>query len=105
MLEISLEKVAHIIVQAREGSLAEKELAAFIATLNEDEQAQLVALAWVGRGAFEPEAFDEALATAYAERSVPTEDYLMGMPHLAENLEAGLEAMGIDVTDIEADFL
>jgi hypothetical protein len=26
------------------------------------------------------------------------------MPHLAENLEAGLEALGIDVTDAEEDF-
>ena len=49
----------------------------------------------------EPEDFAEAVATAVAEASVPTEDYLMGMPHLAENLEAGLEALGIDVTGEE----
>jgi hypothetical protein len=29
----------------------------------------------------------------------------MGMPHLAENLEAGLEAMGIDVSAEEEAFL
>jgi hypothetical protein len=29
----------------------------------------------------------------------------MGMPHLAENLESGLESMGIDVTGEEEDFL
>jgi hypothetical protein len=29
----------------------------------------------------------------------------MGMPHLAENLEAGLEALGIDVSGEEPDFL
>ena len=40
-----------------------------------------------------------------AEAMTPTEDYLMGMPHLPENLEAGLEALGIDVTDAEEDFL
>jgi len=62
-------------------------------------------VAWVGRGAFEPEDYDEAVATAFAEATTPTEDYLMGMPHLSENLEAGLEALGIDVTEIEADFL
>lgn len=105
MLEITPDKVVHIIFQSREGNMAEEELRAFIAGLNEDEQANLVALAWVGRGAFEPEDFAEALATAYAERTTPTEDYLMGMPHLAENLEAGLEALGIDVTDEEEDFL
>jgi hypothetical protein len=36
---------------------------------------------------------------------VPTADYLMGMPHLAENLESGMEAMGIDVTGEEEDLL
>jgi hypothetical protein len=29
----------------------------------------------------------------------------MGMPHLAENLEAGLEALGIDVSAEEEDLL
>jgi hypothetical protein len=29
----------------------------------------------------------------------------MGMPHLAENLEAGLDALGIDVAGEEEDFL
>ena len=32
-------------------------------------------------------------------------DALLGMPHLAENLEAGLDAMGIDVACEEEDFL
>ncbi|MEH7828492.1 DUF3775 domain-containing protein [Gemmobacter denitrificans] len=105
MLEISPAKVVHIIYQTREGRMAEEELRAFIAGLNEDEQAHLVALAWVGRGAFEPEDFEDAVDTAWAERSTPTEVYLTGMPHLAENLEAGLEAMGVDVTEVEADFL
>lgn len=105
MLEISPSKVAHIIFQAREGRMAEAELRAFIEGLNEDEQAHLVALAWVGRGAFDAEDYAEALDTAFAEKSTPTSGYLMGMPHLPENLEAGLEAMGIDVTDVEEDFL
>jgi hypothetical protein len=47
----------------------------------------------------------EAVATAFAERSAPTDEYLMGMPHLAENLEAGLDAMGVDVSAVEDDFL
>lgn len=105
MLEISAAKVVHVIYQAREGNMADRELHAFIKGLNEDEQAQLVALAWVGRGVFEAGDFAEALATAYAERAAPTDQYLMGMPHLAENLEAGLDAMGIDVTGAEEDFL
>ncbi len=102
-LEISLKKVVHVIFQARETG-REGELHAFIDALNDDEKAQLVAIAWIGRGAFEPEDFDEALATAYAEATTPTADYLMGMPHLSENLESGLEALDIDVTEAEEDF-
>ncbi|MDP2080786.1 MAG: DUF3775 domain-containing protein [Pseudotabrizicola sp.] len=105
MLEISPSKVVQIIFQHREGPVASAELHAFIEHLNEDEKAHLTALAWVGRGAFEPEDFAEALATAYTQATTPTSDYLTGMPHLAENLEAGLESMGIDVTGEEEDLL
>ena len=105
MLEISPRKVVHVIFQAREERTGAAELRAFIEGLNEDEQAHLVALAWVGRGAFEAEDYQEAVDTAFAEKSTPTADYLMGMPHLPENLEAGLEAMGVDVSDAEEDFL
>ncbi|HPD93976.1 MAG: DUF3775 domain-containing protein [Rhodobacter sp.] len=101
--DISIKKVVHIIFQARESGRP-GELHAFIDALNDDEKANLVAIAWVGRGAFEPEDFAEALETAFAEATTPTADYLMGMPHLSENLEAGLEALEIDVTEAEEDF-
>ncbi|NJM83729.1 MAG: DUF3775 domain-containing protein [Tabrizicola sp.] len=105
MIEISPRKVVHIIFQHREGMVADGELRAFIGGLNDDEKAHLVAIAWVGRGAFEPEEYSEAVATARDEATTPTEDYLIGMPHLAENLEAGLDALGVDVADEEEDFL
>jgi hypothetical protein len=101
--EISIKKVVHIVFQAREARRA-AELRAFIEGLNEDEKAHLTAIAWIGRGAFEPEDYDEAVSTAYAEATTPTADYLLGMPHLAENLESGLESLGIDVTDAEEGF-
>ena len=105
MLEISPSKVVQIIFLHREGPAADHELQAFISGLNDDEKAHLTALAWVGRGAFEPEDYAEALATAYSEATTPTEVYLIAMPHLSENLEAGLEAMGVDVTGEEEDLL
>lgn len=105
MLEISPQKVVHVIYLSREGAVGEAELHAFIDALNADERAHLTAVAWVGRGAFEPEDFTEAVATATAEATTPTADYLMGMPHLAENLEAGLDALGLDVAGEEEDFL
>ena len=101
--DISTKKVVHTIFQARESGRS-GEVHAFIDAMNEDEKAHLVAIAWVGRGAFEPEDYAEALATAYAEATTPTADYLMGMPHLSENLEAGLEALNIDVVEAEEDF-
>jgi hypothetical protein len=105
VLEISPSKVVQVIFLHREGPQAEHEMRAFIADMNDDEKAHLTALAWVGRGAFEPEDFAEAVETAFAEATTPTEVYLAGMPHLAENLEAGLEAMGVDVSGEEEDLL
>jgi hypothetical protein len=108
MLEISPSKVVQIIFLHREGATGPRgprELHAFIDGLNDDEKAHLTALAWVGRGAFEAADFLEAVRTVYAEATVPTAEYLMGMPHLAENLEAGLEAMGVDVSFEEQDLM
>ncbi|WP_439562802.1 DUF3775 domain-containing protein [Roseinatronobacter sp.] len=105
MLAISPRKVVHIIYLAREGAVGEAQVHAFMDALNDDEKASLTAVAWVGRGAFEPEDYAEAVATAITEATTPTADYLLGMPHLAENLENGLEELGIDVTGEEEDFL
>ncbi|MCB2110458.1 MAG: DUF3775 domain-containing protein [Defluviimonas sp.] len=105
MFEIAPAIVVQIILLAREGGAGAAELREFIANLPEDEKGELTAIAWVGRGTFEAEEFAEAVQTALAEATTPTEDYLMGMPHLAENLESGLEALGIDVSGEEEDLL
>lgn len=133
MLEISPAKVAHVIVRAREydakvgawedttGRLQDgdadsilegfandatrSELENFIFGLNEDEQASLVALFWVGRGSFGPEEFEEAVATAKAERVNATEKYLLGTPLLADYLEDGLDKLGYSVEDVEKGIL
>jgi hypothetical protein len=134
MLEIAPEKVAHIIIKAREydskvgtwddsagagdaeedpSSILEDfandptraELAGFIAALNEDEQAHLVALVWIGRGTFAADELDEAVATARNERVNATWRYLLGIPLLADYLEEGLEKLGISAQDAESDVL
>ena len=105
-LEIAPATVVQVIYLHREESAsAEAELHEFIDALNTDERAQLTAIAWVGRGTFEAEDFDSALETAYEEASIPAAEYLLGMPDLGENLEAGLEALGVDVAAEEEDFL
>jgi hypothetical protein len=104
-IDIAPATVGQIVVLAREGDTTKRQLHQFITDLNDDEKAHLTAIAWIGRGAFEVEDYAEAVATAYAEATTPTADYLMGMPHLVENLENGLEALGFDVGEIEEDFL
>ncbi|WP_081536055.1 DUF3775 domain-containing protein [Rhodovulum sp. P5] len=104
MLEISPRKVVQVIFQAREKQVAEAELRAFIGAMNEDEKASLVALTWIGRETYEAGELAEAIATAKAEASTPTENYLVNMPLFADYLEAGLEAIGISPADVEEDF-
>ncbi|MEM8631977.1 MAG: DUF3775 domain-containing protein [Pseudomonadota bacterium] len=103
MLDISTGKVVRIIMLTREFGPESPRLHAYISGLNEDEQASLVALMWIGRESFGPEDLAEAKATARAEATAPTEDYLSGIPGLPEYLEDGLDALGIDVADEEDD--
>lgn len=105
MLEITLTKVANVILMARELGRAEGELRAFLERLTEEEQTDLVALMWIGRGSFDADEFQEARETAIAEATVPTPDYLMGTPHLSDHLEAGLEELGLSASDEEDDLI
>ena len=84
-----------------DGTTTADELKGFIRDLNEDEQASLVALAWIGRGSFGPDELDEALSTARTERTNRTEDYLIGMPLLPDYLEEALDRLGYSVEDAE----
>ncbi len=133
MLQIAPEKVAHVIVRAREydvkvapwddhgsreredevesiledapGDLIGRELKVFIDGLNVDEQISLVALMWIGRGTYEADELPDALATARNERVNKTSDYLLGVPLLADYLEEGLQKFDYSAEDIEGDIL
>lgn len=73
----------------------EEELKEFINSLNEDEQVELVALAWVGRGSYAPEEWAEAVAEARRVHNDRTAEYLLGMPLLSDYLLEGLAAFGL----------
>ncbi|WP_299355549.1 DUF3775 domain-containing protein [uncultured Shimia sp.] len=105
MLEISPWKVAQVVLMSRELNRAEGELRGFVDRLNEDEQASLVAVMWIGRDSFDAEELAEAIATAKAEATAPTADYLLGSPHLSDHLENGMEALGMSLTDEEDDLM
>lgn len=104
-MEISPRAVAQVILMGRELSRAEGELRGFIDRMDEDEQAELVAIFWIGRGSFDASEFDEAVGVAQAEATTPTADYLLGSPHFADHLEAGAEALDLDILGEEEDLL
>jgi hypothetical protein len=74
--------------------LRARELRALIADLNVDEAAELVALAWLGRGDYDAAEWSEALDEAKRRGNRRTAAYLLGMPLLGDYLEEGLEAIG-----------
>jgi hypothetical protein len=76
----------------------EEELIASLQDLAEDQQAELLAFAWVGQGTYEVADWDEAIEEAAAENNIVEE--LMEMPMLASVLEAGLAAFDINCDGI-----
>ena len=104
-MEISLRTVAQVALMGRNLGRAEGELRGLVDRLSEDEQAELVAIMWIGREAFEVDDWDEALATARQEATTPCADYIIGTPHMSDHLEAGLEALGISASDEEDELL
>ncbi len=134
MLEISTDKVAHVILRAREvdvkteawedendidrddvnsetiledlpGDATRQELKEFLESLNEDELASLIALAWIGRGTYAPGELVEAISTAKAEHGGNGVAYLFSLPLLPDYLEDGLDQLGYSVEDAERDIL
>ncbi len=78
-----------------EADNTEDELVEMISALNEDEQIELVALAWLGRGSYTVEEWADARAEAARAHNDRTAQYLMGMPLLADYLEEGLAAFDL----------
>jgi hypothetical protein len=74
-----------------------QELASFISALTEDEQIDLVALAWLGRDDNTIEdwlSIREEAAEAHRSHARQTARYLLGMPLLGDFLEEGLSQFG-----------
>ncbi len=128
MLEVAVEKVCELITHARafdakvpaeeleessnptderaldaleggDDDPAYDELTNFIDALNEEEQINLVALTWLGRGDFTADEWPDALQTARDARSDHTDTYLRGMPLLGDYLEEGLAQLGFSWED------
>ena len=78
-----------------------EDLKAYIDGLNDDEQAELVALTWIGRGTYTAEDWDEAVEVAHEEHPRRVGKYLLSQPLLADELEEGLSDMGLSCEDVE----
>ena len=77
------------------------ELTAIIRGLNEDEQIDLVALAWLGRGDGDLADWDDLRAEAARAHNRRTAEYLLGMPTLGDDLEEALGQFGRSVEEFE----
>ena len=129
-LNISADKVCYIIIKAREfdakvdpvepdpGSnpadsgqreilddyaddATAAELREAIEDLNEDEIADLIAMAWIGRGDYTAREWDEAQRLAAERHGRRSADYLMGIPTLGDFIEEGFSELGYDCTRYE----
>ncbi len=74
-------------------NLIRQEIAAQIEDLEPDQQAELVALMWIGRGDLEPEEWPEALELAADRADGATSHYLMTHPHVADYIDEGVDRL------------
>jgi len=78
-----------------------EEMISLINALSEDEQVDLVAIAWLGRGDYTAADWREVRAEATRAHNRNTANYLLGMPLLGDYLEGGLSLLGRDCKEYE----
>jgi hypothetical protein len=76
-----------------------QEIREFIRAMTEDEQIDLVALAWLGRGDGTIEEWDDLRGEAERAHNRRTASYLLGIPLLSDYLEEGLAQFGRNCDD------
>jgi hypothetical protein len=134
-LSISFEKVCFIIAKAREFDVKDvatvsdeasnpsddrmvevledrpgedavlEELRSLIADMSEDEQIDLVTLAWLGRGDAGVEGWQELRNEAARAHNQRTAAYLLAMPLLPTYLQDALDQLGLSCEDFERENL
>jgi Protein of unknown function (DUF3775) len=82
-----------------------QELWSFINALTEDEQIDLVALTWLGRGDATIEDWDQLRSEAARLHNARTAAYLLSKPMLADHLEEALSQFDCSCDEFERDRL
>jgi hypothetical protein len=88
-------------IAGRDKDTDRRELAGFIRDLNVDEQIDLVALTWLGRGDGNLDNWSDLRAEASRAHNNRTASYLIGTPMLADYLEEALSQFGRSFEDFE----
>ncbi len=78
-----------------------EEITSLIDDLSVDEQVDLVAIAWLGRGDYTAADWNAVRAEAARAHNRSTATYLLGMPLLGDYLEEGLVLIGRDCEEYE----
>jgi Protein of unknown function (DUF3775) len=89
------------LLQETPDDMTEDSLRQFIDALNEDEQAALIALAWIGRGDYGPEDWEEARSLAAERNESDAPSYLLDMDMLGDLLAEGVASFGLSIEDVE----
>lgn len=78
--------------------LTREELVEELEGLDNEHRNALVALMWLGRGDAEPDDWQDLMTQADERREIPTADYLLGHPLVADYWAEGLERLGYRTT-------
>jgi hypothetical protein len=129
-LEISPESVCFVIIKAREFDVKDavsepdpgsnptddkmtavfedhkddpvvQELTSYIGAMNVDQQIELVALTWLGRGDYSADDWPSVREQAAEAHNDKTASYLLGIPMLGDFLEEGLAMLGYSCEPFE----
>jgi hypothetical protein len=73
-----------------------QEFCSTVEDLEPDQQLELVALMWLGRGDYDVEQWEEACSAAQDRKTHHTAEYLISTPLVADYLEEGLDLLGYD---------
>mgnify|MGYP001028713128 CR=1 FL=1 len=81
------------------------EMISTIRALSEDEQIELVAMVWLGRGDGTVDDWEQLKTDAAAAHNNRTASYLLGIPQLGDYLEEGFALLGHSCEEYEIDRL